>query len=96
MNRIVREHYPVANLPEDLRDQLAGAETVRVVIEPDMQAGQEKPADIRTGPLERSEPLGPDQFREGLRRLRNSGLPNVTPQEAAREIRELRDEWESE
>ena len=33
MNRIVREHYPAARLPEDLRREIGVAETVTLVIE---------------------------------------------------------------
>jgi hypothetical protein len=33
MNRIVRHHYPIANLPEDLRQGLPPDGEVRVVIE---------------------------------------------------------------
>lgn len=33
MNRIVREHYPVADLPEDLRAGLPADVSVRVVVE---------------------------------------------------------------
>ncbi|MFN3673175.1 MAG: hypothetical protein ACK4VM_14815 [Bosea sp. (in: a-proteobacteria)] len=33
MNKIVREHYPVERLPEDLRAELGLARTVTVVIE---------------------------------------------------------------
>jgi len=35
MNKIVREHYPVERLPEDLRAELGLAKTVKVVIEAD-------------------------------------------------------------
>jgi hypothetical protein len=35
MNKIVREHYPVDKLPEDLREGLGPARTVRLVIEAD-------------------------------------------------------------
>lgn len=34
MNRIVRENYAVADLPEDLRSDLADVQRVRVVLEP--------------------------------------------------------------
>ena len=36
MNKIVREHYPVANLPEDLREGLdpSGMAVVTVTLEP--------------------------------------------------------------
>lgn len=33
MNKIVREHYPVERLPEDLRAELGLARTVTLVIE---------------------------------------------------------------
>ena len=34
MNRVVRDHYPLANLPEDLRADLPNESDVRIVIEP--------------------------------------------------------------
>ena len=33
MNRIVRENYPVADLPEDLRDGFAPGDTVTITVE---------------------------------------------------------------
>ena len=33
MNKLVREHYPVSNLPEDLREGLDGKGEVTVTIE---------------------------------------------------------------
>ena len=33
MNRIVRENYPVANLPEDLREGFAPDEHARILVE---------------------------------------------------------------
>jgi hypothetical protein len=35
MNRIVREHYPVEKLPEDLREGLGNVRAVKLVIEPE-------------------------------------------------------------
>jgi len=35
MNKIVREHYPVERLPEDLRRSLPEAATVRLTMETD-------------------------------------------------------------
>jgi len=35
MNKIVREHYPVSKLPEDLREGLKPDEEVRITIESD-------------------------------------------------------------
>lgn len=34
MNRIVREHYSVEKLPEDLRPDFSGAGDVRITVEP--------------------------------------------------------------
>jgi hypothetical protein len=39
MNRIVREHYPAEQLPDDLKAIIGPAKTVRLVIEAD-DAGQ--------------------------------------------------------
>ena len=33
MNKIVREHYPVSKLPEDLREGIPPGASVRVVVE---------------------------------------------------------------
>ena len=35
MNRIVREHYPVEKLPEDLREGIPAGEQVTVTVEPE-------------------------------------------------------------
>ena len=42
MNRIVREHYPVERLPEDLRPELGLAQTVTLVIESDEMTSRER------------------------------------------------------
>jgi hypothetical protein len=33
MNRIVREHYPAAKLPDDLRDEIGAGKRVTITIE---------------------------------------------------------------
>lgn len=33
MNRIVREHYPVSALPEDIRKEFAGQDEVTLIVE---------------------------------------------------------------
>ncbi|WP_159730743.1 hypothetical protein [Methylosinus sp. Ce-a6] len=38
MNKIVRRHYPAANLPEDLRRELDGARDVTITIETEEEA----------------------------------------------------------
>lgn len=47
MNRIVREHYPAAKLPEDLREGFAADADVRVVIEVQPRTGTKKPFDLQ-------------------------------------------------
>ena len=43
MNRIVRENYPVAALPVDLREGFASAKTARVIVEVQLDSSQEPP-----------------------------------------------------
>ena len=38
MNRIVREHYPVEKLPEDLRTELPMGVTVRLTVEAESES----------------------------------------------------------
>ncbi|MDB5522598.1 MAG: hypothetical protein JWM58_361 [Rhizobium sp.] len=94
MNKVVREHYPVANLPEDLQREFEGAKTVRIVAEE--AEGTEVAGDFWSLPLDQIKPRSPEQFKLDLRRIRNSGLPSVSPEEAVKRIRELRDEWDDE
>ena len=85
MNKIVRDHYPVANLPEDLREGFAADETVRVVIEMEDQSAL---TDTQRKPM-----TGKDAV-EAIRRYKALGRPSVSPEEAVARIRELRDEWD--
>ena len=94
MNKIVREHYPVANLPEDLRKEFEGAEMVTLQIQEESDLAETH--DFWSFPIEQIKPLTPQQFEAALQGIRSSGLPNVSPEEAVRRIRELRDEWDSE
>ncbi|UOK69332.1 hypothetical protein [Ancylobacter polymorphus] len=69
MNKIVREHYPVEKLPEDLREGLE-ATHVRVTVVPEEKSGtfRKKPltyADIRA----RVKPTGVT-VEEAVRRIR--------------------------
>lgn len=84
MNRIVREHYPAAKLPEDLRTDLPVEATVRIIIETGARTsnvGQESGA--LTEILERLKQM----------RLRGEIRP-VSEEEAVARVRALRDEWD--
>jgi len=85
MNKIVRENYPVANLPEDLREGFAANETVRVVIEME---------DPNALPETQRKPMTGKDTVEAIRRYKALGRPSVSPEEAVARIRELRDEWD--
>jgi hypothetical protein len=89
MNKIVREHYPVSKLPEDLREGLGETGTVRGVIEED------KPGQTCDEGRARQR-QSPEAFIERMERIRRSDRPNVTIEDAVLEIRQLRDEWDDE
>jgi hypothetical protein len=70
MNRIIREHYPVDRLPDDLKAGLGQAEYVRVVIEgPDQEPTRERLLALMENA--RSKPgLGDDPV-ERIRKIRD-------------------------
>ena len=81
MNRLVREHYPVSKLPEDLREGLSGPEDVTVTVEvkastpaPDRNGNQD------SGPISRYRHLARPRFTSG--------------EEIDDHVRALRDEWD--
>jgi hypothetical protein len=79
MNRIVREHYPVAELPEDLREGFEPNEKVRVIIEPETRRVS-RPDKVTT--------------LEELFARADAHLPKRSIDEIAAEIRRQRDEWD--
>lgn len=82
MNKIVREHYPVENLPADLREGLSEGSTVRVVVEVDgIEPDEPKRRSVK-------------QTLEHLEKLRQGRVPDTDMVEAVSRIRALRDEWE--
>lgn len=87
MNKIVREHYPVSQLPEDLRAQFPGVETVRLVIEEGAarQADQKSPGRDETADFWATL----QQARASLKEPRSLG-------DAVADIRAQRDEWDEE
>lgn len=88
MNKIVRNHYPVANLPEELREGFNPVGTVRVVIEVEDRASD---PDV---PVVERKPMTGEDVVNAIRRYRAVGRPSVTAEEAVARIRELRDEWD--
>ena len=79
MNKIVREHYPVEKLPEDLRELFPGQSEVTVEI---TAAGDAMPM------------TGADAIAM-FRRLRETPSDQLkTMTEIVQDVRQLRDEWE--
>ena len=87
MNRIVREHYPVEKLPEDLRDGLPIGATVTVTVEDEAPARDAFDARLDTL-LRHAAPIPPSQARARL------GRGRITAAAAVDRIRALRDEWD--
>lgn len=87
MNKIVREHYPVEKLPEDLRPLVEGADEVTVIL-----AVEDDDEDENAPP-----PLSTADAVALMRQMQREAAAegrSVTTEEAVRRIRELRDEWD--
>lgn len=88
MNKIVREHYPVEKLPEDLRAGLPRDATVTVTVEADEKPSTQALRAMVQDLLDHPKPMTLRQLREMV------GPRNVTSDEAVARIRALRDEWD--
>lgn len=91
MNKIVRDHYPVENLPADLRQGLEDQATVRVVIEVENEPASDP---LALPGSARKKPLTIEETLEMIRRYREQHPERVSMDEAVSRIRELRDEWD--
>lgn len=83
MNKVVREHYPVEKLPEDLRELVGDARSVTV------ELTAERVSSLK--PLTRDELVAMIRLSQKEHAARGT---SVTTEEAVRRIRELRDEWD--
>jgi hypothetical protein len=92
MNKIVREHYPAAKLPEDLREGLDADAKVRVVVEVEGEPRGAIPAfpERRV----RDQPMTIEETKDLISKIRAQDRPSVSTEEAVARIRELRDEWD--
>ena len=99
MNKVVREHFPVSKLPDELREEFAGFETVTLVGEKGASEPGHEPAE---NPYHDYDEMMAGIKPMTLRELwadqqahpeRYSG--NVTIEEAVARVRALRDEWDS-
>ena len=79
MNRLVREHYPVSQLPEDLREGFEGQTDVRVTID-EAEAGSKI-----------ASPGGEAGHFGRFKHLSRSNFADMD--EVVGYVRSLRDEW---
>jgi len=79
MNRIVKKHFPVDKLPEELREGLP--EGIEVTVTLETEADSKGPFDT-------------EQFQEELNRVRTTLEQTVSLEEATQRIRDLREEWD--
>ncbi|OJF93624.1 hypothetical protein [Pararhizobium antarcticum] len=100
MNKIVRDHYPVSQLPDDLRTGFDKDATVRIVIE---EQGPQEPNGNADGLApsffeyrKPGAPIKAADLLESIRIFKASRPPSTDEQEAVRRIRDLRDEWDEE
>lgn len=84
MNKIVVEHYPVSRLPEDLREGLESAGSVRVTVEAEA-------AGVNT-----HRPVSAVDLVSQLQAEKAGKAPadGISLDDAVARIRELRNEWE--
>jgi hypothetical protein len=90
MNKIVREHYPVSKLPEDLRQEFEGSDTVRITI-------QEEEGPVGLAAVEEAERKYQKYLQEVAARAPidiGAHRGNITIEEAVARVRSLRDEWD--
>ncbi len=86
MNRLVREHYPVSKLPEDLREGFEGRTEVTVTIDADAQRASAPQNN------EPNAPSAPVKMLEELIAMRKG--PFLTIEQIDEHLRDLRDEWD--
>ncbi|TCQ29710.1 hypothetical protein [Rhizobium sp. PP-CC-3G-465] len=96
MNKIVREYYPAALLPDDLRDGLDGSVHVRIVIETQESLSESEPAHPPFLPTRTDRSVSGAEMLEKIRVHKAKYGTTTTEEEAVRRIRDLRDEWDDE
>ncbi len=78
MNRIVKEHYPAAKLPVELREGIDTSSLVTVTVQEE---------------AEEQKPLSRDQLRKLIEQAQKEAKGG-TLEDAVQTIRSLRDEWD--
>ncbi len=85
MNRLVREHYPVSKLPEDLREGFEANATVCVTVDVESGTADTRPSAVRP------EVTGNPGLFSQYKHLRRENFK--TDAEVDAHVAALRDEW---
>ncbi len=80
MNRIVREHYPAAKLPDDLRKEIGAEKSVTITIEVENAGAGSEAANVR------------DDWFSKYEHIRRATFHSI--EEVNDYVRTLRDEWD--
>lgn len=99
MNKVVREHFPVSKLPDELREEFAGFETVTLVGEKDAPEPVHKPAESPYHDYDEMmagiKPMTWKELYADMQASPEKYNRGVTIEEAVARVRALRDEWDS-
>ena len=85
MNRLVREHYPVSKLPEDLREGFEAGASVRVTVDVKPDTADTRPSAVTP------EATGKPGLFSQYKHLRRENFK--TNAEVDAHVAALRDEW---
>ena len=91
MNKIVRDHYPVDKLPEDLREGFPAHAMVRIVLEAVESSAARLPSSLID-----DKPMSATEAMQFIQRFKATHHSDESPEDAVARIRKLRDEWEDE
>jgi hypothetical protein len=99
MNKITREHYPVSKLPEELRKEFEGVETVTLVSDGETdnvaQKTGENPYHDYDEMMASIKPMTWAELYADMQANPEKYDRGVTVEEAVARVRALRDEWDS-
>ncbi|MCA3563396.1 MAG: hypothetical protein IOC90_00270 [Methylocystis sp.] len=70
MNKIVRTHYPVEKLPEDLRFGFSGSETVTIIVKDDDPTDSDSDRDAIVEAMLKARDIRPELSDDPVKRIR--------------------------
>jgi hypothetical protein len=70
VNKIVRTHYPVEKLPEDLRFGFSGSETVTIIVKDDDPTDSDSDRDAIVEAMLKARDIRPELSDDPVKRIR--------------------------